>query len=113
MKIDSTVETDALKAIEEVQAQGINRLDLVIANAGVARYYPKVSEVKPAELHAHLGPNLFGVIWLYQATLPLLHASDRPKWVTMGSTAGSMGVRLPMYPVCVQLDVDRTLMNLD
>lgn len=95
VKIDSTVETDALKAVEELSAQGIDHLDLVIANAGVARSFPKVSELKAAELQAHITPNVFGVVWLYQATLPLLRKSDQPKWVTMGSSAGQLEVRLP------------------
>lgn len=93
VKIDSTVETDALKAVDELRAQGIDRLDLVVANAGLARSYPKVSELKVSELLAHIAPNVSGVVWLYQATLPLLRASDSPKWVTMGSTAGQLGVR--------------------
>jgi norsolorinic acid ketoreductase len=109
VKIDSTVETDALKAVDEIQTQGINRLDLVIANAGMARSYPKVSELKVAELQAHLAPNVFGVVWLYQATLPLLRVSDQPKWVTMGSTAGSLGVSLP---VCARRNVEKMLINL-
>ncbi|KAH8779993.1 hypothetical protein F5883DRAFT_449343 [Diaporthe sp. PMI_573] len=96
VKIDSTVETDALRAVDGIQTQGINRLDLVIANAGMARSYPKVLELKVAELQAHLAPNVFGVVWLYQATLPLLRVSDQPKWVTMGSTAGSLGEQPPV-----------------
>lgn len=92
VKIDSNVETDALEAVEELSAKGIDHLDLVIANAGVARSFPKVSEVKIAELQAHITPNVFGVIWLYQATLPLLQKSARPIWVTMGSTAGQLEV---------------------
>lgn len=91
VKIDSTVETDALKAVDEIQTQGINRLDLVIANAGMARSYPKVSELKVAELQDHLAPNVFGVVWLYQATLPLLRVSDQPKWVYDGFDGGVAG----------------------
>ncbi|POS68671.1 aflatoxin biosynthesis ketoreductase nor-1 [Diaporthe helianthi] len=63
--------------------------------------YPKVSELKVADLQAHLGPNVFGVVWLYQATLPLLRASDSPKWATMGSNAGKLAIRkleqIPVY----------------
>lgn len=95
VKIDSTAEADALKAVEELSKQGIDRLDLVIANAGVARAFPKVSELKVADLQAHIAPNVFGVVWLYQAALPLLRKSAQPKWVTMGSSAGQLQVRLP------------------
>lgn len=95
VKVDSTIETDALEAVAQLPAQGIEHLDLVVANAGVARSFPKVSEVKIAELQAHVTPNVFGVVWLYQATLPLLQKSVQPKFVTMGSAAGSLEVRLP------------------
>lgn len=95
VKIDSTAEADALKAVEELSKQGIDLLDLVIANAGVARAFPKVSELKVADLQAHIAPNVFGVVWLYQAALPLLRKSAQPKWVTMGSSAGQLQVRLP------------------
>lgn len=79
--------------MEELRRQKIDCLDLVIANAGVAMSYPKVSELKVADLQAHLGPNVFGVVWLYQATLPLLRASESPKWITMGSSAAHLSVR--------------------
>lgn len=95
VKIDSTVEADAMKAVEELSARGIDHLDLVIANAGVARAFPKVSELKVTDLQAHITPNVFGVVWLYQAALPLLRKSAQPKWVTMGSSAGQLEVRLP------------------
>lgn len=95
VKIDSTVEADAAKAVEELSARGIDRLDLVIANAGIARLFPKVEELKVADLQTHIVPNVFGVVWLYQAVLPLLRKSAQPKWVTMGSSAGQLQVRLP------------------
>ncbi|KAK7702212.1 hypothetical protein SLS64_009790 [Diaporthe eres] len=95
VKIDSTAEADALKAVEELSARGVDRLDLVIANAGVARAFPKVSELKVADLQAHIAPNVFGVVWLYQAALPLLRKAAQPKWVTMGSSAGQLQDQAP------------------
>lgn len=90
IKVDASVESDAFEAVKELNSQGINRIDVVIANAGVSYIWPKVSEVKTEDLQGHIVPNVYGVIWLFQATLPLLLNSKNPKWVTMGSTAGGI-----------------------
>ncbi|KAG4032636.1 hypothetical protein MFRU_006g01060 [Monilinia fructicola] len=34
VKVDATVPTDALKAVKQLESQGIHHLDVVIANAG-------------------------------------------------------------------------------
>ncbi|RWA06755.1 hypothetical protein EKO27_g8355 [Xylaria grammica] len=90
VKVDALVETDAAEAIAKLTAgeDAIDRLDLVIANAGIANRYPKVSELKTADFIAHLTPNVLGTVWLFQATLPLLYKSKAPTWVTIGSDAG-------------------------
>lgn len=93
VKLDATVESDALDAVKELSAKhAINHLDIVLANAGVSYIYPTVAEVKIDDMLACLKPNVFGVIWLYQATRHLLNKAINPKWVTMGSTAGSIEV---------------------
>ncbi|KAI2613455.1 NAD(P)-binding protein [Hypoxylon sp. NC1633] len=93
VKIDASVESDASEAVKQLAAQGIDHLDLVIANAGIAKSFPKVSEVRIPDLIDHLTPNVFGAIWLFQATLPLLLKSDSPTWVTMGSGGARISVR--------------------
>lgn len=93
VKADVSVETDAAEAVAQLVAQGIDHIDTVIANAGIATVFPKVSEVTIADMRTHMEINVFGVISLYQATLPLLRNSDRPKWITIGSSAGSIQVR--------------------
>lgn len=92
VKIDASVESDPSEAVKELAAQGIDHVDIVVANAGVAFVFPKVSELKVADLQAHIVPNVFGVVWLYQAMLPLLLKSTNPKWATMGSGAGCLEV---------------------
>ena len=88
VKTDASVKTDPFKAVKELEKQGINHLNLVIANAGVSSVYPFVKDLKVVDLHANLLPNVFGVIWLYQTTRPLLLKAEKHKWVTMGSSAG-------------------------
>ena len=93
VKIDASVESDPFEAVKHLETQeDIHQLDVVIANAGVSYIWPEVSKLKIADLQAHLTPNVFGVVWLYQATLPLLRKGTNPKWVTMGSQAGVIEV---------------------
>ncbi|KAL5327874.1 hypothetical protein ACEPPN_005580 [Leptodophora sp. 'Broadleaf-Isolate-01'] len=87
IKIDATVSTDPADAVKHLASLGIDHLDIVIANAGIAYIWPKVSEVKVEDMQKHTIPNTYGIIWLYQATLPLLKKSKSPKWVSIGSSA--------------------------
>jgi NAD(P)-dependent dehydrogenase (short-subunit alcohol dehydrogenase family) len=95
VKVDASIESDAADAVAELTSgeDGVDHLDLVIANAGIANKYPKVSELKTEDFIAHLTPNVLGSIWLFQATLPLLYKSEAPTWVTIGSDAGCIQVR--------------------
>lgn len=96
VKVDATVEADAAAAVKELESQGINYLDLVIANAGIGYVYPLVRDVTHADLQNHIDANVFGVLWLFQATLALLKKSEHSKWVTMGSSAGSISGQPPV-----------------
>jgi NAD(P)-dependent dehydrogenase (short-subunit alcohol dehydrogenase family) len=92
VKLDATVESDAADAIKELSSQhAIKHMDIVLANAGVCYIWPTVANVKIDDMLASLRPNVFGLIWLYQATRHLLNNAADPKWVTIGSTAGSIG----------------------
>jgi norsolorinic acid ketoreductase len=89
IKIDASIEKDAHDAIAELQEKGVQHLDIVIANAGVAYIYPTVAEVKIADIKAHMETNVYGVIALYQATRELLKKAERePIFLIMGSSAG-------------------------
>ena len=92
IKVDASLEQDAHNAVKELQeSYGINHLDLIIANAGVSNIWPIVAELKITDLEAHMVPNVYGVIWLYQATRSLLKNSNKgPKFVPIGSMAGCM-----------------------
>ncbi|KAH6842951.1 hypothetical protein B0I37DRAFT_383287 [Chaetomium sp. MPI-CAGE-AT-0009] len=96
VKIDATVDQDPFDAVEELQKKhGIEYLDIVIPNAGVCFAWPKVADVKLDDLRAHMAPNAYGYISLYQATRPLLQKSTRePILAPIGSVAGVLA-RLP------------------
>jgi norsolorinic acid ketoreductase len=100
VKLDALVDSDALNAINELtSSHGIERFDIVIANAGVC--YPetwaKLSDVKVSDIEAHMGVNGYGVLRLYQATLPLLKKSANPKFVSMGSGSGRVSLNPKLY----------------
>lgn len=92
VKLDSAVEADAIEAVKTLETQGIDSLDIVVANAGISEVYPEVSALNASDLQRHVTVNVLGVVWLYQAVLPLLRKSTNPKWVNMGSSAGGLEV---------------------
>ena len=94
VKIDSKSESDPAAAVKEIEAQGIDYLDIVIANAGIAAVFPTVADLKISDIAEHTSVNTFGVVLLYQATVALLRqsANPNPKWMTMGSSAGWLEV---------------------
>lgn len=47
---------------KELKAEGVDHLDLVIANAGVAYTYPSVATLKVSDFEGHIGPNVYGTI---------------------------------------------------
>ncbi|CAN9130528.1 unnamed protein product [Alternaria alternata] len=99
VKINASVEEDASIAIKELQYHhGIDHLDIVIANAGVAYTYPSVAELKLDDLRGHMGPNVYGFVTLYQATRALLQKSQRePIFTPIGSSAGCIVNQLPLH----------------
>lgn len=97
VKLDASVESDAAAAVEKLTStHGIENLDLVIANAGIAQTYPTVSQLKGSDLVTHITTNVLGLVWLFQATAPLLKKSANPKWVTMGSGVALLGQMIPV-----------------
>jgi norsolorinic acid ketoreductase len=94
IKIDYTSPTDPVNAVKELTAHGIDHIDILIANAGIALAWPKVSEVKVEDIQKHVDTNAYGFIRLYQAFLPLLKVSLDPKLVTIGSAGAFLTVSL-------------------
>jgi norsolorinic acid ketoreductase len=94
LKIDACSSVDALEAAKTIRHMSIKHIDIAIANAAVGYIYPTVKDLQVADLQAHMEPNVYGNVRLYQAILPLLLAAAEPKWVTIGSLGGSIGVSL-------------------
>jgi len=75
------------------------RLDVVIANAGIAKHMGPALETPPDEMREHYGVNVIGTLVLFQATYALLSASTpSPKFIPISSSAGSIenGAKAPL-----------------
>jgi norsolorinic acid ketoreductase len=98
IKIDSTSETDAAKAVEEIKSQGITHIDTVIANAGLGSYWGSALETPASAMVDHYKVNALGPLLLFQAVWPLLEAAKTPKFITIGTPVGSIG-ELESFPL--------------
>jgi norsolorinic acid ketoreductase len=91
VKIDSNIPADAEAAIKELQSQGISKLDTVIANAGIGKFWGKVADTPIDEVYDHFNTNSIGPFALYLATRQLLLASQTPRFVVISTELGSIG----------------------
>ncbi|SCO30973.1 related to ketoreductase [Fusarium fujikuroi] len=92
VKMDSASETDALEAIKSLRRDhGIAKLDLVIANAGISKYFGTAEMTPVKEMIDHFRVNSVAPLLLFQATCPLIHAAKAARFVTISSGAGSLG----------------------
>ncbi|KAJ5520978.1 hypothetical protein N7463_001431 [Penicillium fimorum] len=89
IKIDALSPSDPAAAAKALAANGITHIDILVANAGIALSWPKVSDVKK-----HINVNVYGFIHLYQAFRSLLKQAQAPKWVTIGSSSAFLTTRV-------------------
>ncbi|KAJ7644531.1 aflatoxin biosynthesis ketoreductase nor-1 [Roridomyces roridus] len=85
------------KSDNEAAAAEIKRiagqLDVIIANAGISKYYGPLAETPISEFRDHWETNTLGNVILFQATHALLLASPSkaPRFAMITSSAASMG----------------------
>lgn len=91
VKVDSKSATDPADTVSHLKSQGVNALNLVIANAGICNEMAPLATADPAVVKEHVEVNGFGPLYLFQATLPLLQKSEGAKFVGIGSPLGSIG----------------------
>ncbi|OCL15217.1 NAD(P)-binding protein [Glonium stellatum] len=99
IKIDSASTTDAAEAVRVLKSEhSITHIDVVIANAGLGRYWGPALETPISEFQEHFQVNATGVLVLFQAVHGLLEASKAPKFIPIGTPVGSIG-ELESYPL--------------
>lgn len=91
VSIDSSNLEDPAKAIKAVEAEGIDHIDVAIANAGISPPPGPFASTPVADVTESLTVNAVSPFALFQAAKPLLDQSSRPVWLSMSSAAGSIG----------------------
>ncbi|KAI1403936.1 norsolorinic acid reductase-like protein [Hypoxylon fuscum] len=71
----ASVAEDPANVVKEFESKGVDHVDIIIANAGIAMSWPKVSEFKTDEIQKHVEVNIHGSIWFNQAFFPVLKKS--------------------------------------
>ncbi|WP_235486951.1 SDR family NAD(P)-dependent oxidoreductase, partial [Frankia sp. AvcI1] len=91
VQLDVTDEGSVEAAAKTVRAEA-GGLDVLVNNAGIvgARKLGRLGEVTAADMLATYDTNVFGVVRVTRAFLPLLADSDAPVVVNVGSGLGSL-----------------------
>ncbi|KAJ7369125.1 hypothetical protein DFH08DRAFT_909609 [Mycena albidolilacea] len=91
IKLTSGDEADNAAAAAEIQKTA-GHIDVIIANAGISKYYGPLTTTPLSELRDHWEVNTLGFVVLFQAVHKLLFASPTgaPKFAYISTGAGSL-----------------------
>jgi len=92
LKVEATSDTDPLEAMRSIEAQGCDKLDIVVANAGIFSpdAYKPVAKMRINDLKQHFDVNTISVVRIFQAALPLLLKAELPKFILVSSVIGTI-----------------------
>ncbi|WWC58663.1 uncharacterized protein I303_101207 [Kwoniella dejecticola CBS 10117] len=86
VKIDSGDIPSAKKAMQELKSQGIDRLDIVIANAAIGDCFGALKEVDLGSFEEHWRINVLAPLALWQACVPLMSEGSKFVWMSSGAS---------------------------
>ena len=90
MALDVTDDASVAAAVQTIGAAG--GLDVLINNAGISGARQAVPDTTADDVAAVYATNVFGVVRVTQAFLPLLEASESPVIVNVSSGMGSLAL---------------------
>ncbi|KAH8598656.1 hypothetical protein B0O99DRAFT_45946 [Bisporella sp. PMI_857] len=94
----SEVENAHRLLAESLKSNGIEKIDVLIANAGVGSSFKSAIETPLSDVLADFYANTLGPISLYQTLVPFLKASANAKFIIIGSILGSIGAMMSGAP---------------
>ncbi|QSZ36216.1 hypothetical protein DSL72_007342 [Monilinia vaccinii-corymbosi] len=89
--IENTAPEDPRKAATDIEAAGIEHIDIVFANAGGSPPVVDLLNVSSEDMVTSFQTNALSTLLLFQALRPLLQKSKNPKWASISSIGGSIG----------------------
>jgi len=97
VKLSSADRTDNTAAVAEIE-RAAGRLDVIIANAGIAAHFGPGVETREEVMLEHFKVNAIGPLVLFQHAHSLLSKSPAAKFVLISSGAGSIstGASMPV-----------------
>ncbi|KAI1380463.1 NAD(P)-binding protein [Hypoxylon crocopeplum] len=90
VKIESSSLTDASSAVKEMEAAGIDHIDILIPNAGTSPPIESMETVDLGVVSSTFHVNALGPLSLYQACYALLRKSNNAKFMPISSAAGTI-----------------------
>ena len=90
--IMDVTDDSSVAAAAAVLADHETRLDLLINNAGVFDAMVKAEDATAADMLSVYDVNVFGIVRVTHAFLPLLQAAEDPAIINVGSGLGSFGI---------------------
>jgi len=91
VNIENSSPDDPKKALADIEAAGIEHIDIVFANAGGSPPVVGLETVSSADMVSSFQTNAVGHLVLFQTLRPLLQKSKGPKWASISSISGSIG----------------------
>lgn len=89
--IDVT-DDDSVKEAAESMRSKEGRIDILINNAGIPGVFKKPEDITGSDMDRVFETNVFGVVRVTNAFIPLLRKSDNPVIVNVSSGLGSFGM---------------------
>jgi NAD(P)-dependent dehydrogenase (short-subunit alcohol dehydrogenase family) len=117
VQLDVTNEESVTAAAALVSAATSGRLDVLINNAGIAGGRKPVGEVTADDVRGVFETNVFGLVRVTRAFLPLLERSDSPVIVNVSSGMGSIAVttdpgRFESTLIAIAYPASKTAVNM-
>ncbi|KAI1187686.1 NAD(P)-binding protein [Nemania serpens] len=97
ISIENTSTTDAKKAAEDIEAAGLDHIDIVIANSAIS-HAPAPLDVVDTEIMVEaFRINTISAVLLFQAVHKFLAKASAPKWISVSSRRGSISQAAGFY----------------
>ncbi|KAF4954403.1 hypothetical protein FSARC_12146 [Fusarium sarcochroum] len=89
VEVEATSTTDPYRVAKELEAQGITKIDVIIANAGITGQQGPMDSIDPEGIAGVYLVNAVGPALLFLGLKPLIDRSETPKWMGISSAIAS------------------------